>query len=445
MTNSKGDSISGRFSGNDRITQLKRNNDNFRKQSIGKYLPTLRKSKSIYTVPDEDTTNYLQIIAFYIDDPQYIADGFIQAVERYHTIGHYDEEIAAQKTAFDNSVQAQFKVLGNLIPMHILHDLLSNPPTDEANATTLDDGTQANVKVALYDRDTLATILTDMENSKIEVLPIVVDILKKLFFVAHIRDEEKIGGVYTPGENILFGLPKDAHATHVTNLATIVSNKGKFRKYCNFYGIKTVPFKAEMVTSYETVSGYLNEHIIGAFKYMPLAFRDGAATNMMYHATSHFNGVTQQFYFKDIPEEGDVDMLFCMKLFSTRGATYNLYGGLCIVLTADVQDNVNIVEIYQDDDTQGAANGFDGKTLTEDNVARLFNKFASSHFFHDATHGLAYTGTDLAADHIMAEPTFLIDNGYDSYGSVSYTILGNALLNWIGDKLQMTAVKKGGK
>lgn len=446
MTNNKtGEDQSGRFSGSDRVSQLKRNNKSYRSSAIGRYLPTFSKSKTIYTTPSEDTTNYLQIIAHTIDNPTYVVNGIILAIERYHKIGHYDEEVAAQKTAFTNSVIAQFRVIGNLIPMHILHDLLSNPPTDESTATTLGDGTQTNVVVALYDRDTLATIIQDMTNSKIEILPIVVDILKMLFVHVKVKDEEKIGGVYSPGEHVVFGLPKDTLATHTTNLATIVSNKGKFKKYCNFYGVSTKPFSEDMIANYTELNGYTDPKFLEMCKYHMMACRDAAATNKMYHSvTQSFVASVNRFFFKDDPNEC-IDVLMAERLANTYSAGNNTYGGLLVMLVGTVQDNVPIVEIYQDDATQGAANGFDGKTLTEDNVFRLFRKFASAHGISDATFGIGVTGTDLAADHLEAEPGFLIDNGIVSYGTCTMTIAMNALINWIGDKLGLSAVKKGGK
>lgn len=445
MTKStKGDSISGRFSGNDRQTQLKRNNSELRKDALGSYLPSYARSKSLFTTPSEDSTNYLTILSHIINDPQYVVDGIILAMKRYHKVGHYDEVVAAQETAFDTSVQAQFDVIGNLIPMAILHDVLSNPPTDEANATTLGDGTQTNVKVALYDRDTLATIIQDMNNSQIEVLPIVVEILKLLFFHVKVREEEKIGGVYSPGENIVFGLPKDTLATHNTNLASIVSNKGKFKKYCNMFGIPTVPFKEDMITSYNVINGIDDPKFNEYMKYHTMAYRDGAGTIVLGHSSAKtFTSATPRIYWKDNPNE-NIDIFMACKLAYTQAAN-NLYGGLCITHVGTVQDNVNIVEIYQDDATQGAANGFDGKTLTEDNVARLFSRFAASDSVGTAVFGLAYTGTDLAADHIFTEPHQLIERGIVNYKDSTTTIIRNALLKWIGDKLNLTTVSKGGK
>ena len=444
-TRNKGDSVSGRFSGQDRISQLKRNNSDFRKASYGsKYLPSFAKTKTIVTTPSEDSTNYLQIVAYCCNDPQYFANGLYEAITRFHKIGHYDEEVAAQKAAFLASAIAQYQTLSNLLPMHILHDLLSNPPTDEANATTLDDGTQANTIMALYDRDTLATILQDMENSKIEVLPIIIEIIKALYYVVHVRDEEKIGGVYSPGENIMFGMPKDAKATHDTNVAAIITNKGKFRKFCNFYGVKTEPFTASMVTDYDTRNSYLDPKVMESFKYQVMACRDGAATNLAYFSSTNFITATQMVRWKESTEEA-VDQFMALKLAFTYNATNNLYGGLCLSMTGTVQDNVNIVEIYQDDASQGAANGFDPKTLTEDNVARLYSKFAAGHYPFSATFALAFTGTDLAADHIITEPSWLVDHGYVNYKITSQLILHNALVNWIADKLGLSAVKKGGK
>lgn len=440
----EGDSIQGRFSGKDRKTQLKRNNENYRKEAKGsKYLPSYRKSKTIITTPTEDSPNYLQAITYTISDTQYIVDGILVAIDRFHKIGHYDEEVPAQLAAFDVSVEAQFRVLGNLLPMSILHDVLSNPPKEEAAATTMSDGTQALCKVSLYDRDTLATIMTNMENMKLEVLPIVVDILKLLFFIVEIKGEEKIGGVYSPGENILFGLPKDALATHTTNVAIINSNKGKFRKFCNFYGIKTVPFKSEMVTSYNTLKGY--DSLMEYFKYMSMIYQDVGAPNALYHdSTANFTAATQKIYFKDNPEE-NVDQLMALHLHTVRQADHNPYGGICVSMIATAQDSVNILEIYQDDDSQGAANGFNPKTLSEDNIARLFSKFASAHYKSDATFSIAFTGTDLSADFIIIEPTYLVDNGVINYGISSSTIIKNAMLNWIADKLGLSPVKKGGK
>lgn len=443
MTNKlEGDSISGRFSGKNRTTQLKRSNEDYRKKTTGKYLPSFRKSKTIITVPTEDTPNYLQIITYAIDDPQYLIDGILVAIDRFHKIGHYDEEVAGQLAAFDASVTAQFKVIGNLIPMHILHDYLSNPPTDEANATDLADGTQALVKIALYDRDSLSTLLLDMENMKLEVLPIVVEILKHLFFIAEIREEEKVGGIYSPGENIMFGMPKDTLATHNTNVGVIATNKGKFRKFCNFYGINTVPFKKEMVTSYTVMKGY--DSLIEYFKYLTMAYRDGAATILCHYSTNYFGAATQRIYFKDNPEE-NIEQLMALHMATIRHATNNPYGGLCETLTATDQDNVNIMEIYQDDASQGAANGFDPKTLAEDNIARLFAKFASAHYVSTAVFALAFTGTDLSADFVISEPKYIIDQGVVNYGETGYKIMQNATLIWISDKLGLSPVKKGGK
>ena len=442
MTKLDGDSISGRFSGNDRKSQLSRNNQDYRKKAIGKYLPTFSKSKTLLSVPTEDDPNYLKIIAHTISDPQWIVDGILVAIDRYHKIGHYDEEVAAQLAAFDASVQAQFKVIGNLIPMHILHDVLSNPPTDEANATDLSDGTQALVKIALYDRDTLSTILTNMENLKLEVLPLVVEILKLLFFLCEITPEEKIGGVYSPGENIVFGLPKDILTTHETNVATIATNKGKFRKFCNFYGVKTVPFKAEMVTNYRTLKGY--NSIIEYFKYYTMAFYDAAAHNTLHHAAETFLSATQKLYWKDSPEE-NVDEMMALHFAVFREVDHNPYGSLVVELTATTQNNVNIVVIYQDDDSQGAANGFDARSLSEDPIARLFAKFASAHYVSGATFGLAFCGTDLTSDQIIAEPSYIIDNGVNNSGILSSTIMKNAMLIWLSDKLGLSPVKKGGK
>ena len=443
MTNNKGDSISGRFSGNDRQTQLKRNNSEFRKKSIGKYLPTGEKSKSLWTTPSEDTTNYLTILTHYIDNPTYIVNGIVESMKRFHKVGHYDEVVAAQETAFKNSCIAQFRVIGNLIPMHILHDVLSNPPVDEANATDLNDGTQANTKMALYERDTLATIIQDMSNSDIEILPVIVEILKELFFLVKVKEEEKIGGVYSPGENIVFGCPKDILTTHNTNIATIVSNRGKFRKYCNMFGIPSAKFSESMITDYKTITKD-DPKFLGHLKYHTMAYRDGAATVILAHSSASLASATQRITWKDNANE-DVDIFFASKIAHTYSAGNNVYGGLCVTLTATTQDNVNIVEIYQDDAVQGAANGFDPKTLTEDNVARLFSLFASSDSIGTAVFGLAYTGTDLAADHIFTEPHVIINEGVIYYKDYAVIIITNALLHWLSDKLNLTAARKGGK
>lgn len=441
-----GAGLPGKLTDQNRTDIIKKENASFRKDSIGKFFPTFRKSAELFgDLDNEDTVNYLKIFCAICDtaSTQYLGDLAIEAVQRYHKIGHYDEVVAAQQTAFDLAIKAMFDVFSNCIPMEMLHDYLSNPPTDETNDTTLGDGTQANTKISLFSRDTLATQYLDMERSGVLVVPGIIDMMKKIFFVVKQFDEEKIGSVYSPGSYFMYGVPHDKLTDWVTNIAVLTTNAGKLKKYCNMFGIPLVKFSAKMMDHpYTVYNSWDNLDLDIWSSTQRFSIYDGGAINQMYplynQSTTHW-----ALYFKNNPDEA-YERHILNKFCLPYDASYNKWGGLMSIKNSTAIDGTNIVSIFQDDNSQGAANGFSPIEVVTSptEITKILFRLAGA-YQQTNTLNATITGTELAAaTYDVTESLYHHWRGFKKYGLFKNTLFDNVIVEWFANVLKLTNVKK---
>ena len=447
MPREKGDRSPGKFSGEDRKSVIQLENRNFRKKQTGGHLPTFNKTALFFNnLGTEDAPEYLKILGRAVNDATvtHIAAGLIEAIQRYHKIGHYSEVVAAQETAFTNYIIAFFKVFGNVIPMIMLHDYLSNPPTDESADTTFGDGTQANTVMALYERDTLSTAILGMQTSGIYVIPGLIELLKKIFFVVEQFQEEKVGAVYSPGANFVSAMPYDKLSDWQANIATLITNSGKFAKYCNMFGVPIKRFEAGMLDKpYTVYPSWDNLNLDIWLTQASFETRDGGADRIMVPNGWASSSSSYRFIFKDKPDEA-YEQHMLNKITEPYDATNNLYGGLFVNYIATAQNSVNIVKIYQDDASQGAANGFDPKSFEEDDVEMLLMRFAATYGQTD-TINVTITGTYLVAQtYDIAIPLYHYWRGFKKYGLLTNPALTNNVVEYYANLLSLTSIKKDG-
>jgi hypothetical protein len=446
MPRKSGDDKPGKFSGANRRDVNQRENRKFRSdQSSTKHLPTFARTASYFSdLGNEDTLNFLHIMMDIVNDGQYIADGCLLAVKRYHKIGHYDEVIAAQETAFDNQITAFFKVFGNVIPMEMLWDILTNPPTDETNDLAVGDGTTANTTVPLYERDTLVSEYQALERANVLIIPGLFEIIKKMFFVVHEHKPERVGATYSPGSNFMYGCPWDKLSDWQTLTDTLKTTTGKFAKYCNYFGIPLVPFKVDMMTKpYTEFEGWDHPELDVFLDHMPFYLRgdDGGLDDRFIHPTYNYATANYRFIFRERPEE-TYERHMLTKLLWPRNASYNLYGGGTSRIVATAQDSVNFCRIYEDDDSQGAANGFDPVGLGTDSILPTVWKFSAMWETTAAKLAVSQTGTYLSGDNDLAVPLYHLWKGYKKFGTLANDKLDDIVVEYLADKLNLQNVKK---
>ena len=57
-----------------------------------------------------------------VNDPQYLVDAALKAIEYGHKIGHWDEIVAGQQTAYDSYCQDLIEFIGSLMPHYVIND-----------------------------------------------------------------------------------------------------------------------------------------------------------------------------------------------------------------------------------------------------------------------------------------------------------------------------------
>lgn len=436
--------VEGKFTGTDRKDVVRRENVKFKKDQTGTLFPTFRRSASFFNnLEDEDTKEYLTIYYRYSGgDAQYFSDCAIKAIKRYHKIGHYDEVVTAQETAFDTYLDAWVQVMLNFIPMEIMHDYLTNPPINETDDCTFGSGSQADCKIPLYERDTIITEYQNMERSGILMFPGIFELLKKAFFVVEVYEQEKVGSTFSPGAHFMTGTAREKLSDLQTLLATLRTNIGKTIKYCNMFGVPVTQFKvSDMEKPYTVYKGLDHPALDVFFAQNRIMIRDGTANNRQLYPTYNETTENMRFIFKEKPDEVQ-DMYIIMKLlYWAYNATYNKYGGALTMSVGTTQDCLNFMNIYQDDTTQGAANGFNPLGAGDDGVLYYLFRFAA---MYEQTNvlNLSITGTYLSGDNDVSIPMYHYMKGYKKYGLFKNVNMDDVVVEQMAKYLNLQTVKK---
>jgi hypothetical protein len=442
MPRKDGSDFPGKGTGFDRKAVIQSENRKFRKDQVGRILPTFRRTAQFrYDMDNEDSANYLAICAKYMSGA-YIADLALAAVKRYHRIGHYDEVVAAQETAFDTYISNYVAAIGNVTPMFMLHDYLSNPPEDESNDTAFGDGTQLNTKVALYSRDTIITELQAAERAGLVRIPAIDEVIRKFYFVVEDLPQQKVGSTFSPGCNYMHGIPWDKLSDWQTVLSTCKTNVGKMKKYCNMFGIPLVPFKiSDFEKPYTVFKGWNDPFLDIYLQQMSVVVRDGSpADRTIDNATYRYNTEYWKMLFKDNPNEA-VEAHIMSKLMAGYDATYNLWGSGGNYFCGTAQDDTNFCRISQDESSQGAANGFNPSAVSLDSHTQILAAFDAM-YEQTNTLNISITGTYLSGDNDIPTPYHSLSNGYYKYGIIKNTILDDIIMEWFADKMNLQNVKK---
>jgi hypothetical protein len=443
-----GDDLSGKYDNNRRSDQLKRNNLQFKKDQIGKFLPSFRRSANFWNgMDDEDSKRYGVFEASYIYSGTYLADACLEAIQRYHKIGHYDEVVAAQETAFDTEITTFTKVFGNIMPMFMIHDYFTNPPTDETNDLAMGTGADGDqVDMPLFERDTIATELLAMERAGVVYIPGLLDILKKVVFVVEEYEPVKVGATFSPGCNFFSTIPWDKLSDWQTNVDTLITNNGKFKKYCNMFGIPLKKFShTDLDKCYTVYKGWDHPDLYAYLANRQLTIRgdDGGLDNRVIEGTYNPSTVSWIFLFKSVPDEA-YEQHMINKLINRYNATYNLYGNLTIQVVGTNQNSVSMLYMYQDTSTQAAAEGFIPVATGTDSISDILIRYANMWMFKTADKlDISITGSYLTGDNDWdGMPMYHWINGYEKYGLMSNTKLDDVVVEYIANKLNLSNVKK---
>jgi len=163
-----------------RNTRRGERQNRYKSEREGKYFPGSRFKAMSEFLATEDDTEYMFFDTRSMNDAQYLADAALKCVEYGSKLGHWDERVAAQETAFDTYFQELTELIIHLMPMNVIHDYLKSFPLDTTNAITIGNGATGQTHVPLYSKMTIADIVEDLVNCNIMVPSFLVKFIKAI-------------------------------------------------------------------------------------------------------------------------------------------------------------------------------------------------------------------------------------------------------------------------
>jgi hypothetical protein len=315
------------------------------KSSVGRFMRTFSYSKLRERMTQWSDKDYLVILFKSIDSDAcaYMADAFIEAWSQGMKTGNMKEVTASQQTAFDNSVDYMFEVLGELSPQNTMKKLLSNPTFQD----TVTDVTSPTI--ACYEPATLADLYQLLEGTTWP--DAVVQVWKKLNFYFKLQTGYQVAEIAIPDRYVMPFMPYKASDDVKTLCLSIRANQGEMEMHCKKFGIKTTKFSQDWFEAREITINDLDA--ISYFQHAGLNFRNSADTADRDYWPSnplHEDGSeSKKWWFKTDPNESALNYL--APVFYPYQAQYNMYGGLLSLSHFSNTQNVWAVKCKYTDTT----------------------------------------------------------------------------------------------
>jgi hypothetical protein len=298
-----------------------------RKADLGRHMRTFRmaRAKELYTAYDHDLFLVALPCIVHSDSCAYLADGFLEAYTRGQKVGHMKDEEAAQKDAFDKTIDYGFELLRDLAAQWPWENLLGNFPRQDT-VSQLGTGATGQVKVAHYEEATMGDILQKLDG--MEFPKGLIKIVKDTNFYFK-TSEAWIDGHKNsiPASYFIPTMPENASDTNKTLISLLWAEQGELRNHCQKFGIPLEKFSPDSLKPRELSLNDLDA--IAYFQHAPLCYRatGGAANGESAGLYPHDedNGENRKWFFKEDPNESVIN--FMPGLWHTYEADYNPYGG----------------------------------------------------------------------------------------------------------------------
>ena len=438
----KGRSESGKFNREDRIAKRKSERQDRMKSEYGsdKRWPGARFSVESEIMSTEDDVNYftVDIRTVLAAGAGYLADGIIKGVEYGHKVGHWDERVAAQQTAFDAYLIALIQILWNFLPMYVMHDFLKSYPLSTTTNLTIAAGTTGTTTVPLFKKSTISDYVADLQNAGVIIPDVFVKLISKLNWVLKMSEEWFQGGITIPASYYYPFVP--AHGTTALDalIVTLKANLTKALKFMNFFGIPGKPLDSTML-EYKVKTTF-DDDLIAYFGNVGFKVYDGANPQPIV-PTGQLNGTdashkAHRWWFKSGGSPNDSEINDLAKLFWDYHATQNKYGGLFEFTCPTTQGYMTILRCDESEATEliggSTISGYPQYFLMYDCVWRQTD-----------TLNVSMTGTYLAADVDVAVNPIFHNKGLKFYTGRSLVHVDGILLMWLANNTGFQSVTKG--
>jgi hypothetical protein len=179
--------------------------------------------------------------------------------------------------------------------------------------------------MALITRSSYATLMQELEGLIIPNL--VIEILKPLNFYIKMSEPWIQGETTIPPRYVVLRTPSLSLASLNSYVETIRSNQGEAKMHMDKFGIKYSTWDQSLLEARELTINDIDA--IAYFQHAYLMINNTTGSPQYYKPQSidlgQDGGEDYKYYFADNPNESVINVL--AKLFHTREATYNKYGG----------------------------------------------------------------------------------------------------------------------
>lgn len=358
------------------------------KKSLGRFMRTFEYSKQSEIVSTYDDEDYLVIYGLTPNTAggNFLADAVTRAYELGASVNNLKEEVAGQKTAFEDTCGDVSVILLNLIAQGIIKKLMANPPRSDATSD-FGTGLTTTVSVACFEESTYADILTLLKDQ--ELPDCIVQVVKLFSFYFKTHNAWNAGENHLPDRYFMWFAPLLSAADMKTIINDLRGNQAKTKMHAQKFGLKLTTFSEGMLNAEECP--VFSTKAATLFSVLPLVFRNtGDTADKVYKPTYPFDAdvsESRKIWFKDDPNEEPLNAF--LKLLHPNEGTYNKYGGLFGdgELLPSGSDMIGVRADY----TEGTE--FLGTTLTQqiDIILLLYATYCN-----DTNVALEFQGTEVA-------------------------------------------------
>jgi hypothetical protein len=332
----------------------------------------------------------------------------------------------------------------------VLNDFVKSlPATAIATDLTIGDGQTGNVTIPKFSKTDFENIVQYMQNVNIVVPNFVKDIIKYLNRVRHWTKSYYKFGITIPAHYSYDFVSKLGVTATYALIDTLQGNLSKAEKFMNFFGIPTEKvnvsdFDYQVV---ECTEKNISPKEISWYAHGRFTIYDVGAERAIEPPSGFSADGSESFawYVKHIGEGrggkisslNDEMMNVLIRLFYSRNATYNKYGGLFTTAQPTTQNYVNYVRCDQDEASEIIGNS----------VAAFYPEIRNFRSLYKQTNTLnvSLTGTYLTADIDLS--TWPLEYELDlKYGTLAAdageTLLDGILIAYMIDWLNFQSVKK---